>query len=233
MTIQEKVNTKELATQSKKIIHACVLFLAVIGLNNTVYADVAHTVTCKDGTKVEVGGTDYFGNIACIDFGGRSGVHKRKGSATRAFMQVPKATSATQKKHLPSARRSKIKPQLRKLSPVNVKRSAKQSLRAKGYNISGKTVSFRNLPIKAQKAIEDSFNKQMRGRTHTYNKAGQAVKLPMGNFAVETRGGTALDCDFNRDAVGCWSEAGNFTGCFKVGDEWSCKWNEPIGTSDD
>ena len=63
---------------------AGMLIIAVAGFCSSpiVNADVATTVTCRDGTKVEVGGTDHKGVVACFRHGGLSPL---PGKATRGM----------------------------------------------------------------------------------------------------------------------------------------------------
>jgi hypothetical protein len=65
----------------------------------------------------------------------------------------------------------------------------------------------------------------------------EAAPAALPNAALVAGGtdGTALECEFNEYAVGCWGEGAKFTGCYAVGDDgdWKCVWNSPVGDSED
>jgi len=76
-------SSARIASQFKAMASTVLLLVSVMGFNHAAYADVAHTVTCNDGTKVEVGGTDHFGKMACLKYGGSSTQHSKPGFAAK------------------------------------------------------------------------------------------------------------------------------------------------------
>lgn len=96
-------------------------------------------------------------------------------------------------------------------------------------------VSYHELPEQARRAISQSFDRTLEGRTVIIVEDGQEEKVRLGDFATETGDGSELSCEFGGGAIGCWHENGNFTGCYAVGEDgdYECVWNEPIGGSDD
>ena len=131
--------------------------------------------------------------------------------------------------------RTKTKTHKRINNKHKARMGVKRMLRLKGHTLSGSMVRFNKLPKKAQQKIKSTFNQQLKGHKKLFIKNGNTRQKYIGSFTSETRGGTALDCEFNEFAIGCWTDNGNFTGCYAVGDdgEWNCDWNEPQGTSDD
>jgi hypothetical protein len=93
--------------------------------------------------------------------------------------------------------------------------------------------AFAELPAKARKEIRRSFNEKLAGRTIVVVENGKKVEVTIGRFVDATRGGAELDCHAGSDAIGCWHASGTFTGCYVVGGEWECVWNEGIGDNDD
>jgi len=88
----------------------------------------------------------------------------------------------------------------------------------------GKKVTFRQLPTKAQREIQRSYDKQARRQTQAC--ASKAPSTNVNDFANATKGGTQLDCAIGEIAIGCWHGDDKFTGCQLLGDEWACQWNE-------
>lgn len=97
--------------------------------------------------------------------------------------------------------------------------------RFKHHSFPGRKVSYKQLPHKAQYAIKRAYDSQAQHQSQSCASSQSGIN----NFTNTTRGGTELECTIGEGIIGCWHGEDYFTGCQKVGEEWSCQWNEPIG----
>jgi hypothetical protein len=75
-----------------------VIVVAGFATSTIVNADVATTITCKDGTKVEVGGTDHRGVVACFKHGGPSPFHGKEARGIILKARADKEMNSAERK---------------------------------------------------------------------------------------------------------------------------------------
>lgn len=105
---------------------------------------------------------------------------------------------------------------------VDNRNDKKAKLRA--LKSSGKQVSFKQMPINAQRAVESAFNIQVKGKTQA-SSCAQSTPRKIGNFTQEVQLNGWPQCVIGDGIFGCTLNY-RWTGCVEQENgQWECDWD--------